>query len=67
MPSLQESAVQPSPGMDLSRLNLFLAWLATKLSADDYALATQLLWAAVDPGFAASPAGQAALAAGDGR
>ena len=49
MPSLQQSAVQPSTGMDLTRLNHYLAWLATKLSADDYATATNLLWRAVIP------------------
>jgi hypothetical protein len=46
--------------MDLTRLNNYLAWLATKLSAPDFAIATAKLWAAVDPQFASSPAGQAA-------
>jgi hypothetical protein len=46
--------------MNLSRLNSYLDWLATKLAADDYSLATQKLWAAVSPVYAASPAGQAA-------
>jgi hypothetical protein len=60
IPSLQQSAVQPSAGMDLTRLNNYLTWLATKLSAPDFAIATAKLWSAVDPVYAASPAGQVA-------
>jgi hypothetical protein len=46
--------------MDLTRLNNYLTWFATKLAAPDYNTATAKLWAAVDPVYAASPAGQAA-------
>jgi hypothetical protein len=53
MPSLLESAVQPNDGLHLGRLTTFLDYIATKLSADDYATATNLLWAAVDPVYAA--------------
>ncbi len=53
MASLLESATSPSTGMDLTRLQTFLDFLAGRLSADDYATASNLLWAAVDPVYAA--------------
>src|SRR5262249_30880515 len=54
MPSIQESAVAPSTGQDLTRLNAALAFLQQKLSAPDYQTAVNLLWAAIDPVRAAA-------------
>lgn len=45
------------------RFHGFLLYLATKLAADDYAVAVGKLHAAFDNAFAASPGGQAALTA----
>jgi hypothetical protein len=49
MPSIHESLCHGEHPADLTRLNTFLDFLATKLSADDYHLAHNLLWAAFDP------------------
>lgn len=46
--SLRTAAASPSPGMDLVRLDQFLALLQQRLSAPDYA-AEHLLHAAIDP------------------
>jgi hypothetical protein len=49
MPSLLESLTEPNTGADLTRAQAFLDYLATKLSADDFATAKAMLWAAVSP------------------
>jgi hypothetical protein len=53
MPSLREAATAPSVGMDLTRLEALLTFLAERLAAEDYAEAEALLYAAVDPVYAA--------------
>jgi hypothetical protein len=53
MSSIQESMCVPNTGADLTRVNAFLDYIATKLSADDYKTATDLLWASVDPVYGA--------------
>lgn len=63
MPSFLTAAAEPSPGMHLGRLTQFLDFLAQKLSADDYAEAESLLYAAVDPVHAARREREAAEAA----
>jgi len=46
MPTIQQTLTEPNTGADLTRLNAFLDYLATKLSASDFKIATDLLWAA---------------------
>jgi hypothetical protein len=51
--SLRSAATEPNEGMHLGRLEDFLAFLAARLSAPDYAEAESLLHAAIDPVHAA--------------
>jgi hypothetical protein len=53
MPTIQQALCEPNVGADLTRVQAFLDYLATKLAAEDYTTATNLLWAAVDPVYAA--------------
>jgi hypothetical protein len=49
LPSLLESLTEPNVGADLGRSQAFLAFLASRLSADDYQTAVAKLWAAISP------------------
>lgn len=51
--SLRAAACRENQGMNLARLEAFLAFLAQRLSAPDYAEAEHLLHAAVCPVHAA--------------
>lgn len=47
--TLRSDAAEPSTGMQIDRLNDFLAFLAQRLSAPDYQEAESLLHAAINP------------------
>jgi len=53
MPNIQQALSGPTPGADLTRTQAFLDFLAQHLPAADYEEAVALLWAAVDPVYAA--------------
>ena len=50
MPTIQQALTAPTPGAPLAQVQAFLDFLASKLSADDYKTATDMLNAAVRAG-----------------
>lgn len=60
MPSIQQALCEPSTGSNLARVQVFLDFLAARLSADDYAVAVDLLWASIDADYARNPSRPAA-------